>query len=88
MIAPLVKFSPIETKPPTDIVVKCGGFLTTTSTVEPVSPAGRQLFAECFGSAVCGANFSKTKGVDFGTFCERKGLTVEFTSDEPTPING
>ena len=88
MISPLVQMLPLEMKKPTDIVVKCGSFTTTTSTVEPVSPAGRQLFAECFGSAACGANFAKTKGIDFGVFAERKGLAVEFTTDEPTPING
>lgn len=88
MISPLVKMSPIEEKRPTDVVVKCGSFTTTSSTVEPVSQAGRQLFAECFGSGVSGVNFSKTKGIDFGVFAERKGLTVDFTTDEPTPING
>lgn len=88
MIAPLVQFLPIECKKPTDIVVKCGSFTTCTSTVEPVTQAGRQLFAECFGSGVSGANFPKTKGIDFGVFAERKGLIVEFTTDEPTPIKG
>lgn len=84
MIAPLVKISPIEEKKPTDIVVKCGDFFCPYSTVEPITQAGRQFFAECFGSAACGANFSKTKGIDFGTFAQQKGFGVEFTSDQPT----
>jgi hypothetical protein len=84
MIAPLVQILPIEMKKPTDILVKCGDFTTTSSTVEPVSPAGRQFFAECFGSAACGANFPKTKGIDFGVFAQQKGFEVEFTTEQPT----
>ena len=84
MIAPLVQFSPIETKPPTDLIVKCGDFFCPFSTVEPVTPAGRQFFAERFGSAACGANFSKTQGIDFGTMAQQHGLGVEFPREQPT----
>ena len=87
MISPLVQFLPIEEAPTVDIRIHCGDFNTARTTVEPVTDAGRKFCSAHLGfggnMAVKSANFSKTNGIDFGTFAQQHGLGVEFTSQQP-----
>ena len=51
-----------------DFTITSSSFSSTTSSVAPVSDAGKKLFSEMFGEGVVSVEMPKTKTSDFAVF--------------------
>ena len=58
-----------------DLRIASESFASTEVTVEPVSEAGRAMFAEFFGSA-CSVTMRKSGGLEFSEVAAERGLVV------------
>jgi len=73
MVNPILSF---DIPSSVDFRMDAGDFSSTTAHVEPVSDAGRKLFAELFGAACSSVEMLKSGALDFCVYAERKGLRV------------
>lgn len=60
----------------TDLSFSFGSFADTTIKVEAGTPKGREFLASMFGPGAVAIDLPKSRGEDFASFAQRKGLST------------